>query len=1046
MQVRDPERYDIIEEHGRGGLGRVSRAHDRELGRDIAIKELISRDHVHEVRFLREALITARLEHPGIVPIYEAGRWPDGTPFYAMKLVAGRSLRELIAERPTVDDRIGLLHHLIAVADAIAYAHGRNIIHRDLKPANVIVGDFGETIVIDWGIAKDLTARDEAPGAGPFRTPPVGDLTAVGSVLGTPAYMAPEQQRGEPVDQRADVFAIGAMLWELCTLHKTPPSDAGGRQRILRRSGLDKDLATIINKAVDPDPDRRYREAGALAADLKAFKAGARIAARNYSLLAMLAHWTRRHRALALSLAAALAISVTGSILYVSNIASERDRADAARQRAEATQGELILKQAELLLRVDPTAAFDALATYHGRDPLRPAMLRAQARGLGLATMRAVPHTDSVLLARALPDGSVLTLGYDKTIAKTTAQGQVRVIARDVARGFAYAEPGTQLAYGCASSAICLLDVTTERQLPVAPDMSSFAPARLAFSPNGQLLAAAAADGRTAVWRLADGARPALQSSASLPVARELLFVDEQTLVVASVDRAYIYRLEPQRPLAATSSLAIEGVTHLAAGAVRHQLAIATARGAVVLGDVRTGSFSEEVSLCRSAINGIAFLHHDDLLGYACQDGDVGIWDVDRRSPSPLTRMDGGSATATSGSGGRYLLVGGNSGKLLVYDIETRLITTYLGHAARFFDGALSSGASGVVSGDAGGALRSWPLPRTSARAILQSPARLVAAILVSNHGPVVASRTSSVAMIELDGKTGQLEGHDPVHIKVARSASGNFALYAQDDIVELWDPAEHHLRALKTEHGTVTAARYVSGDRLVTAGSDGRVVEWSVAGDAHRELAAIGEAIAFIVPLSGTGELALLAASGSLWHLDSAGVKLIEKLPGTFFVYAASPDKRHLVVGTTQGTVRLYDTQTWKARTFFSTAASIGGLAYSSSGDNIIAIVDHTVRVLDASTGAELLEPSPHPTFSWQQLDLPAKSVACSSDGNWLAIGSENGAVWLYGIHDDRWLSLPISTGTVFAVQFSEDSRHLLTSDSAGQATLLSMESILDD
>src|SRR5882724_11625865 len=200
-QLRDPHRYHILGEHGRGGLGRVSRAHDRELGRDVAIKELLSRNNVHEVRFLREVLITARLEHPGIVPVHEAGRWPDGTPFYAMKLVSGRPLRDLIAERTTVEERIGLLHHVIAVADAIAYAHGRNIIHRDLKPSNVIIGDFGETIVIDWGLAKDLTSS-EAPtiGGGPFRTNRNDDLTSAGSVLGTPAYMAPEQERGEPVD------------------------------------------------------------------------------------------------------------------------------------------------------------------------------------------------------------------------------------------------------------------------------------------------------------------------------------------------------------------------------------------------------------------------------------------------------------------------------------------------------------------------------------------------------------------------------------------------------------------------------------------------------------------------------------------------------------------------------------------------------------------------------------------------------------------------------------------------------------------------------
>src|SRR5689334_8377839 len=187
-------------EYGRGGLGRVSRAHDLELGRDVAIKELISRGAINEVRFLREALITARLEHPGIVPIHEAGRWPDGTPFYAMKLVSGRSLRDLIAEARTSDERLGLLDHVIAVADAIAYAHGRNIIHRDLKPGNVIVGDFGETVVIDWGLAKDLTAaEDPVTAASPAQPSPDDELTGAGSVLGTPAYMAPEQARGEHV-------------------------------------------------------------------------------------------------------------------------------------------------------------------------------------------------------------------------------------------------------------------------------------------------------------------------------------------------------------------------------------------------------------------------------------------------------------------------------------------------------------------------------------------------------------------------------------------------------------------------------------------------------------------------------------------------------------------------------------------------------------------------------------------------------------------------------------------------------------------------------
>jgi eukaryotic-like serine/threonine-protein kinase len=375
--VRDPARYEFLNEHGRGGLGRVSRARDKDFGRDIAIKELLSRGHLNELRFVREAMITARLEHPGIVPVYEAGRWPDGTPFYAMKLVSGRPLRALIAERKTVDERIGLLHHVIAVADAIAYAHGRSIIHRDLKPANVIVGDFGETVVIDWGLAKDLSDSAELPrGAG---SPADGGLTSAGAILGTPTYMSPEQERGEAVDQRADVFAIGAMLWELCAVRKAPPADLGQRYRMLRRAGIESDLVTIINKALDPDPARRYLDAGELAADLKAFKSGSRIAGRSYSPWAMLVHWMRRHRALALAITAAVALAAAGTIVFVRNIAVERDRADRALVTAQQERDRAKLSEAALVLDRDPNRAASLLSSFAVPTP-QVSMLTSRAR------------------------------------------------------------------------------------------------------------------------------------------------------------------------------------------------------------------------------------------------------------------------------------------------------------------------------------------------------------------------------------------------------------------------------------------------------------------------------------------------------------------------------------------------------------------------------------------------------------------------------------------------------------------------------------------
>ena len=220
-------------------------------------------------------------------------------------------------------------------------------------------------MVIDWGLAKDITATDQSTvGGEPFRAARHDGLTSAGSILGTPAYMPPEQERGERVDQRADVFAIGAMLWELCALQQLPPHYTGQRQRILRRAGIDQDLITIIVKAVDPDPVRCYPDAGALAADLKALKAGARISARRYSLLGMLTHWIRRHRALAASVTAVIAIAVAAAALYVRNIALQRNRADAALESAERQKRRAVIASATALLERDPTQAWSAIAAW----------------------------------------------------------------------------------------------------------------------------------------------------------------------------------------------------------------------------------------------------------------------------------------------------------------------------------------------------------------------------------------------------------------------------------------------------------------------------------------------------------------------------------------------------------------------------------------------------------------------------------------------------------------------------------------------------------
>ncbi|HEY1550036.1 MAG TPA: protein kinase, partial [Kofleriaceae bacterium] len=146
------ESYLRIDEYARGGLGRIIRAKDERTGRFVAIKEMLADNADAAARFVREAVVTANLQHPAIVPVYEVGEWPDGKPFYAMKLVRGRALSDVIAATADLDGRLALISHVAAVADALAYAHGERVIHRDLKPHNVLCGAFGETIVIDWGL------------------------------------------------------------------------------------------------------------------------------------------------------------------------------------------------------------------------------------------------------------------------------------------------------------------------------------------------------------------------------------------------------------------------------------------------------------------------------------------------------------------------------------------------------------------------------------------------------------------------------------------------------------------------------------------------------------------------------------------------------------------------------------------------------------------------------------------------------------------------------------------------------------------------------
>jgi serine/threonine protein kinase len=287
VYARDGRRYRLGAELARGGMGVVYRADDLTFGREVAVKvvapELVGGPAAR--RFVQEAELTGRLQHPGIPPVHDLGTLPDGSPYLAMKLIRGKTLADELKARPTPADDLDRFARVFEqICLAVAYAHARRVIHRDLKPANVMVGSFGEVQVMDWGLAKKLGAADDpVPGGDPdegWRPDPEG-RTRAGAILGTPAYMPPEQAGGrvDEVDERADVFALGGILcailtgrppyvaptgraaWELAAAANL--DDALARLSAVRDAGR---LPAVAKRCLSPHPGDRYAHAGEVAA------------------------------------------------------------------------------------------------------------------------------------------------------------------------------------------------------------------------------------------------------------------------------------------------------------------------------------------------------------------------------------------------------------------------------------------------------------------------------------------------------------------------------------------------------------------------------------------------------------------------------------------------------------------------------------------------------------------------------------------------------------------------------------------------------------
>ncbi len=313
-------RYIMGDELGRGAIGQVTEATDEHLKRNVAIKILqensgLDRDRI--ARFIAEAQIIAQLEHPTIVPVHEIGLMPGGLPYFTMKKVRGKLLSEVINER-RVDNsndfvryRKRLLRRFSLLCNGIAYAHSRGVVHRDLKPDNIIIGEYGEIQIMDWGLAKVLSDSSVVK---PSEVSTVRNnhsmSTMVGSIAGTPSYMSPEQARGEldKISPASDIFSLGLLLAEIITLvrvfrssestvtlmqvGKAGPIDASTLNHKIK---VPKELQAVIAKCTMPNPEDRYQSAEVLSDDLKAYLENREVTAMQYTPVDRLLKWKSRN-------------------------------------------------------------------------------------------------------------------------------------------------------------------------------------------------------------------------------------------------------------------------------------------------------------------------------------------------------------------------------------------------------------------------------------------------------------------------------------------------------------------------------------------------------------------------------------------------------------------------------------------------------------------------------------------------------------------------------------------------------------------------------
>ncbi|HEY0481712.1 MAG TPA: protein kinase [Kofleriaceae bacterium] len=956
---RTLDRYEVIAEIGRGGMGIVYEARDLKLDRIVALKclpgELVG-DEQRQRRFLREALVTAGLEHPGIVPVYDAGEHA-GELYYAMKKVSGLPFLSLIARAHGLSERLALLPHVLAVSEAVAYAHRHAIVHRDLKPGNILVGELGETVVVDWGLAKRLSGRGEpAPGAprtsqstpsSPSRPadPASEPRTRAGDVLGTPGYMAPEQASGRPIDTRADVYALGAILGHVLT--GEPPGTPPPAPVLAELADRAPDLLTLVTKAMAADPQQRYATAEELADELRRFLAGKLVGAHQYSPGALIRRWLGRHRAMVSVVASLIVVLAAVVVLGVRRIVDERDGANAARTAADAARGQAETRHRELLLIEarddldrDPTASLAWLKRYpHDAGSLpaeRAIAADAWARGIASHVIR---NPDPFTWVAAFPDG--------RRVAATTSRGDLVIVDGETGgRRVLHAEDGTRVTVQIAPdgrSAVTTDARGTVRLWDVAAGTSrklegTCLAMSTAFSPDGAFVLAWNVQGGACLWDAASGTRRALPADTLAAV----FLPDRPALALGRERQLDVLDLATGQR---TRQLALaDRPVQLAASADGRWLAV-TALDHVIVLDRRRGT---QMTLRGPEGAGGVRLSGDGRWAAMCgrMSGTIWAFDLERGGPPRALAGQGcfrrGMVFAPDGT--LITMTGGAA--VTALDLVSGTQRTLAARQGAIIDLDVSANGKLLASATSDGVLRVYRLGEGEVRGFagMTSPAPITAsrALLLRN------AADGKLAIGELDGTiTPPISGARPLFWMQNGTVTGDgqrFGFPEADRSFVIYDRATAH-RTRLTPYAAeqtfdVSDALSPDGSQLALAGSDCTIRIVDVRTGTTRTLGKHRDAVVAI-GFSWNGRL--LASAGrdgvlQLWDV-ATGAALRTFTGHSNFVFDAvfSRDDKHLLTASTDGTARVWDIASGHATVLDGHQAAMLSADFAPDGSAVV-------------------------------------------------------------------------------------------------------------